>query len=278
MTSLTLSFNDVNFAPFERSNQIWITACELSKALGYSQTDAASKIYNRNKDEFSENMTQVIENPQTPNLGVRIFSLRGCHLVAMFARTKIAKQFRRWVLDILDRETNQDRLSTKSDRIPLKDAVNMLVAKTVNLNYSDAYKMLHQKMGIESVKELMVSQLPQAVEYVHELVVRAVAVQGELLPKDVPEWETPEYKAHHRRAAIALMTVGREMEIKQSDILRKMENMLIDVRDALQEAQRCSGAIFDGLHESQFHLCFDSEIMKEGRRLGQERASLRKQR
>ncbi len=33
---------------------------------------------------------------------VRIFSLRGCHLLAMFARTAIAKQFRKWVLDILD--------------------------------------------------------------------------------------------------------------------------------------------------------------------------------
>jgi prophage antirepressor-like protein len=32
----------------------------------------------------------------------RIFSLRGAHLLAMFARTKVAKEFRRWVLDILD--------------------------------------------------------------------------------------------------------------------------------------------------------------------------------
>ena len=35
---------------------------------------------------------------------VRIFSLRGAHLIAMFARTPVAKEFRRWVLDILDRE------------------------------------------------------------------------------------------------------------------------------------------------------------------------------
>ncbi|MGL9724806.1 BRO-N domain-containing protein [Sodalis sp. (in: enterobacteria)] len=34
----------------------------------------------------------------------RIFSLRGAHLVAMFARTPVAKEFRKWVLDILDRE------------------------------------------------------------------------------------------------------------------------------------------------------------------------------
>ena len=35
---------------------------------------------------------------------VRIFSLRGAHLLAMFARTKVAKAFRKWVLDVLDRE------------------------------------------------------------------------------------------------------------------------------------------------------------------------------
>ncbi|WP_187153367.1 hypothetical protein [Candidatus Arsenophonus triatominarum] len=35
---------------------------------------------------------------------VRIFSLRGAHLVAMFARTPVAKEFRKWVLDILDKE------------------------------------------------------------------------------------------------------------------------------------------------------------------------------
>lgn len=31
---------------------------------------------------------------------VRIFSLRGCHLLAMLARTAIAKQFRVWVLKV----------------------------------------------------------------------------------------------------------------------------------------------------------------------------------
>lgn len=38
---------------------------------------------------------------------IRIFSLRGAHLIAMFANTPIAKEFRKWVLDILDREVGQ---------------------------------------------------------------------------------------------------------------------------------------------------------------------------
>ena len=61
--------------------------------------------YERNADEFTENMTQVVENLDTVNLTVRarIFSLRGCHLLAMFARTPVAKAFRKWVLDVIER-------------------------------------------------------------------------------------------------------------------------------------------------------------------------------
>lgn len=103
----TLSFNGVTLTPVHRNAQVWLSSAELAEALGYKHENAVTKIYNRNADEFTENMTQVIKNPQLPNLGMRIFSLRGCHLVAMFARTAVAKEFRKWVLDILDREVGE---------------------------------------------------------------------------------------------------------------------------------------------------------------------------
>jgi prophage antirepressor-like protein len=40
---------------------------------------------------------------------VRIFSLRGCHLLAMFSRTPVAKEFRAWALDILDAYLNEGK-------------------------------------------------------------------------------------------------------------------------------------------------------------------------
>ncbi|WP_275061031.1 P22AR C-terminal domain-containing protein, partial [Enterobacter sp. GER_MD16_1505_Eko_090] len=46
----------------------------------------------------------VVRKTGVVDIPVRVFSLRGCHLIAMFATTKVAKDFRRWVLDILDRE------------------------------------------------------------------------------------------------------------------------------------------------------------------------------
>lgn len=58
--------------------------------------------------------------------------------------------------------------TTVADRVPLKDAVNVLVAKS-SLNYSDAYKMVHQFMGVDSIDQIPLEDLPKAVAYVHSL-------------------------------------------------------------------------------------------------------------
>ncbi|RZG88542.1 hypothetical protein EXE10_01700 [Acinetobacter sp. WCHAc060033] len=168
----SLSFNDMNFNPVNQNDdQIWITSSELARMLGYSRLDKVTQIFNRKADEFTSKMTKVIDNPHTPNLGVRIFSLRGCHLVAMFARTPVAKAFRKWVLDILDKEAGAHVAKThKSEREPLTNAVNMLVAKTKHLNYSDAYKLVHQRFNVEHIEDIPYDVIPVAVEYVHHLI------------------------------------------------------------------------------------------------------------
>ncbi len=154
----------------QNDEQVWITSTELARTLGYKQENAVSKIFNRKADEFTSKMTQVIENPQLPNLGMRIFSLRGCHLIAMFARTPVAKEFRKWVLDILDREVQPKTKNHKTECVVLNDAVNMLVAKSRHLNFSDAYKLIHQRFSVKGIDEISLDQIPLAVEYVHHLI------------------------------------------------------------------------------------------------------------
>ncbi|MBF7694151.1 BRO-N domain-containing protein [Acinetobacter pollinis] len=180
MNSLALSFNDVNFSPVEKDGQIWLTASELAKGLNYSDTRSVTKIFNRNADEFTENMTQIIEIPEVVNLGtsnlirkVRIFNSRGCHLIAMFARTDVAKAFRKWVLDVLDKVSGQPVVVAKThkeERAPLTSAVNLLVAKSKHLNYSDAYKLVHQRFNVEHIDEIPYDAISVAVEYVHQLI------------------------------------------------------------------------------------------------------------
>lgn len=187
MSSLALSFNEVNFTPVQQNGQIWLTATELAKALGYAKSDAVTQVYERNQDEFNSSMTltlnlSVNDSVETLNLSVskksknltktiRIFSLRGCHLIAMFSKTDIAKQFRKWVLDILDREVGQPVAKThKSERTPLHDAHAMLVAKTKHLNSSDAWKIINQRFGTQHIEDIPYEAIPVAVEYVHHLI------------------------------------------------------------------------------------------------------------
>lgn len=111
------NFQGFAFNPVTDGGSIWFTSTELAKALGYKKTDAISQIYARNADEFSDSMSLTLNmkvngiNNSLRNKTVRVYSLRGSHLVAMFASTPKAKDFRRWVLDILDREVAHSPIS-----------------------------------------------------------------------------------------------------------------------------------------------------------------------
>lgn len=60
-------------------------------------------LYKRHSDEFTESMTAVVKLPTAGgNQEVRIYSPRGCYALGMFARTKVAAEFRKWVLDVLE--------------------------------------------------------------------------------------------------------------------------------------------------------------------------------
>lgn len=116
------NFHGVNLIPVKDVAGIWLTSADIAKALGYKSTKSISNLFTQYEDEFSQGMTMVIEsvtngiNGSTRRMKVRVFSLRGAHLIAMFARTPVAKEFRRWVLDILDREVG----SAGADRLPTK--------------------------------------------------------------------------------------------------------------------------------------------------------------
>ena len=100
--SNALAFRDVTFDVRIIRNTAYITSVQLAMALGYSKTNAVTKIYNRNADEFTSEMSVTQIGSQENLQDARLFSLRGAHLVAMFARTPVAKEFRKWVLDVLD--------------------------------------------------------------------------------------------------------------------------------------------------------------------------------
>ena len=114
MTVPALVFDDTFFSVVDRDGQPWLRGAEIARALGYAREDAVSRIYSRKADEFSEEMSQTVNLTVSQNGGqlqreIRIFSLRGAHLLGMFASTPPAKRFRRWVLDVLEGKAQPTR-------------------------------------------------------------------------------------------------------------------------------------------------------------------------
>ena len=74
-----------------------------------------------------------------------------------------------------------ERKTTVDDRTGLRNAVNMLVSKK-GLIYSDAYHLIHQRFNVESIEDLTSEQLPQAVEYVHKIILEGELITDPELP------------------------------------------------------------------------------------------------
>ncbi|MEG9489356.1 P22AR C-terminal domain-containing protein [Mannheimia indoligenes] len=112
-----LTFQSIALTAISRNNQTYISASDLARALQYADASSIVRIFSRNEDEFTADMSDTVKLTVSGNLETtsRIFSLRGCHLIAMFARTPVAKEFRKWVLDILDKEV----LPNSAEKRPL---------------------------------------------------------------------------------------------------------------------------------------------------------------
>lgn len=191
-----LTFNDITLAPIPHQNSLWIRSVELARALGLSREDKVAQIYQRHADEFTSDMTQLIENVAEPqnevfqNLSAgrcRIFSLRGCHLLAMFARTPVAKAFRKWCLDVI--EQYGDRVpvepsslpdespsfpgsvsvtpSTVEDRKPLRALVNAWAHVSAQ-PFNVCWTQLKAAFRLTDIRDLPQEWIPDALAWVQE--------------------------------------------------------------------------------------------------------------
>ena len=100
-----LAFDGLAFDVTVFGGVSWLRLPQIGVALGYASPYKAQQVYDRNADEFTPDMTRVMPLPTAGGVQqVRVFSLRGAHLLGMLANTDKAKAFRRWVLDVLDKE------------------------------------------------------------------------------------------------------------------------------------------------------------------------------
>ncbi len=202
--STSLSFNEVSFipVPVHNNDSIWLRAADIARALGYQREDKVSRLYQRNADEFTPDMTQVIEITADPHFGTennlsegrcRIFSLRGCHLLAMFSRTPVAKAFRKWVLDVLDRMAEEERAalpgrpasltpSTADDRKPLRSLVHAW-AQIAGTSHTALWPQVKAHFQLARIDDLPVEWIGDALAFVQG----KIDATGKALPQSNSE-------------------------------------------------------------------------------------------
>lgn len=268
---MALTFNGITLSPIPHQNSPWIRSVELARALGYSSEKSVSNIYNRNQDEFSNDMSVVINLSTTDTPAPsRIFSLRGCHLVAMFARTPVAKAFRRWVLDVLDKLDAEQHaalsspaaddftgtvspLSKRTDpeRKQLTAIINTWVGMAP-IHYASARAQVNAHFGVTGVDKLTVEQVKEAIRWVQAKIdalpapAPAAALPSSPSAADEAEVHFAAIREHVRqihRHEEALFLLAR----KALPSIRTAQDMYSPARrlglNALQSMEDCSGAL-----------------------------------
>lgn len=103
--TLTAEFNGTTVSILDHAGRRWLTARDVGRCLGYAEESARHailKLFSRHADEFDTG-DQGVVNLTTPGGAqeTRIFSQTGCILLAMFANTARAKDFRAWAKQAL---------------------------------------------------------------------------------------------------------------------------------------------------------------------------------
>ena len=174
----TFNFESNSIRTLAINNEPWFVAKDLCNAINISNyRDAIERL---DEDEKGVALTDTLGGQQEMN----IVSESGMYTLILRCRDAVKKgsiphRFRKWVtaevLPTIRKTGKYESKTSVNDRTGLRNAVNMLVSKK-GLIYSEAYHLVHQRFNVESIEDLTLEQLPQAVEYVHRIV-----LEGELI-------------------------------------------------------------------------------------------------
>ncbi|OBX07846.1 antirepressor [Gallibacterium salpingitidis] len=179
----TFNFEESSIRVVSINNEPWFIAKDVCEAIGIDNNRKA--LLALDDDEKGVTLSNTLGGMQEMN----IISESGMYTLILRCRDAVKKgsiphRFRKWVtaevLPQIRKTGKYEKVSTTvDDRTGLRDAVNMLVSKK-GLLYSDAYQLVHHRFNVKSIEELSKEQLPQAVEYVHRVI-----LEGELIDPSV---------------------------------------------------------------------------------------------
>lgn len=93
-----VQFNNHSIELIQHNGQAFISGAQIGRVIELAQRDGVAKIYNRHREEFTDDMTTTVRCGKST---IRIFNREGAWLIGMFARTPKAAEFRKWVLNVL---------------------------------------------------------------------------------------------------------------------------------------------------------------------------------
>lgn len=183
----TFKFESKSIRTLAINNEPWFIAKDVCDTLKISNvSDALLKLDDDEKATIGLTDSQAGKGAQS----ISIISESGMYTLILRCRDAVKKgsvphRFRKWVtaevLPEIRKTGKYESKTTVDDRTGLRNAVNMLVSKK-GLIYSDAYHLIHQRFNVESIEDLTLEQLPQAVEYIHKIV-----LEGELIVEEKKE-------------------------------------------------------------------------------------------
>lgn len=232
------------------NNEPWFVAKDVCDTLKISNvSDALLKLDDDEKATIGLTDSQAGNGAQS----ISIISESGMYTLILRCRDAVKKgsiphRFRKWVtsevLPTIRKTGKYESKTSVNDRTGLRNAVNMLVSKK-GLIYSDAYHLVHQRFNVESIEDLTLEQLPQAVEYVHRIV-----LEGELITQQKKdELFIREFTEHDLQQLVwAWFALLRGMELCQvlhpalkqigSHYAAPVHDMAYEYRSTLRQAQK----------------------------------------
>jgi len=166
------------------NNEPWFVAKDVCDAIGL--TNSRMSLIALDEDEKGVSLIYTPSGQQEMN----IVSESGMYTLILRCRDAVKKgsiphRFRKWVtaevLPTIRKTGKYESKTSVNDRTGLRNAVNMLVSKK-GLIYSEAYHLVHQRFNVESIEDLTLEQLPQAVEYVHKIILEGELITDPELP------------------------------------------------------------------------------------------------
>ena len=183
----TFNFESNSIRTLAINNEPWFVAKDVCDTLKISNvSDALLKLDDDEKATIGLTDSQAGNGAQS----ISIISESGMYTLILRCRDAVKKgsiphRFRKWVtsevLPTIRKTGKYESKTSVNDRTGLRNAVNMLVSKK-GLIYSDAYHLVHQRFNVESIEDLTLEQLPQAVEYVHKIILEGELITDPELP------------------------------------------------------------------------------------------------